>query len=744
MKISYILFCLCLLLLSDGKAQEIRLQFHDQFSSFRACRAFDDGVMLAAGERGRMIRSTDLGENWRQIETGSVAHFTSMSFARDFRGIIANDSGQIQLTIDEGDTWKTVFDLQKPIVSVAMIDNDNFYAAGIHGEIWRGNIESGNIVRLTNTGLDSVIKAAFTDKYCAAIGNWNELSLSSNAGNSWQKLKIDDNRELEYCGFVSPTICLITCFDTLVRKSIFFRYNFSTMHLDSVVQPKYFTINDMVLRPNGSLIAGGSFGYVGTSNDDGLTWNIFDTVAFIYSSKGSKLLDNIYGLSYNSRGYGIACGGLQFGSVSTYGNFDKKWTIRTQSPGSQFNTFRGYCGHAFNDDTILIAGSDKSIYRTVDAGATWNLSAPIKSNFSGTFYDMYFVSPMHGYIIGMPDMLKIYCFVETTDGGKTWTDREQYGFRFRFSDSQHGFISEYRRISTNWINPIYYASDDSGETWQPKYFKDLGMFDENGASDSSGYVSPGLFFFFTPQNGAALTSKFRVVKTYYSTEDYGQTFKKVIEFDTSLYISNLYIYSENTVFGLGNRGALIRSDDKGRTWRDLDSKLEGIASMVFLTPKNGIIADYNGSIAISTDGGEHWQKINAPNKKTNYEKYIDSDGDNYLDYGAFRVNDTTAYLLGSGRVIRMNFAADLTQSASKPLFVSKQAIVFPNPAKDFFRIECVSSATIKIRDIFGQLAVSGSSGDKFSTNSLANGLYFVELHYDNSNIISYLSVVINR
>src|SRR5580658_487807 len=61
--------------------------------------------MIAVGDAGTIVRTTDGGATWVQISSGTNAALTGVSFADGSTGIAVGSAGAILRTTDAGLTW---------------------------------------------------------------------------------------------------------------------------------------------------------------------------------------------------------------------------------------------------------------------------------------------------------------------------------------------------------------------------------------------------------------------------------------------------------------------------------------------------------------------------------------------------------------------------------------------------------------------------------------------------------------
>src|SRR3974390_1848821 len=96
------------------------------------------GTMIAVGDVGTILRTTDAGAVWTLIPSGTSAGLTGVSFADANTGIAVGSQGVILRTTDGGATWTPqVNPLLSPLNAVTFSDALVGNAVGQSGAILR-------------------------------------------------------------------------------------------------------------------------------------------------------------------------------------------------------------------------------------------------------------------------------------------------------------------------------------------------------------------------------------------------------------------------------------------------------------------------------------------------------------------------------------------------------------------------------------------------------------------------------
>jgi photosystem II stability/assembly factor-like uncharacterized protein len=92
--------------------------------------------LVAVGERGHVLVSTDGGTNWRQVPVPTRVMLTAVSFCDGLVGVGAGHDAMILRTADGGETFRQVYndpEADSPLFDVACFDGTRAFAIGAYG-----------------------------------------------------------------------------------------------------------------------------------------------------------------------------------------------------------------------------------------------------------------------------------------------------------------------------------------------------------------------------------------------------------------------------------------------------------------------------------------------------------------------------------------------------------------------------------------------------------------------------------
>lgn len=353
---------------------------------------FIDQLNGMAGLQGAIIRTSDGGESWTSISTGSTTR--GFAFSDGFTGIAVGL--KILKTTDSGNSWFQTGSFSGSFRDVFCIDENNFIAvgtAGIYGTTDGGN----NWYSEYGSYYPPLITVAFTDYFKGiALGYDGIVVKTTNSGSDW-----------------TPGV------GTYVDKT-----------LNSVIDVGYI-----------KFLAVGDGGTIAISTNSGSEWNI----------QNSGTTKDLFGISMIDESSAAAVG--DSGMILLTTDMGTNWQIQTSGissrlrcvsfpPGSSFGT-----GFAVGDDGIIlkttsggvswfqqnsgvtedlysvyyvdelngyVCGGQGKILNTTDGGTIWNVTQTATTNTlrSISFFQQ---SASYGNAVGENGTL-----LRTTDGGDTW------------------------------------------------------------------------------------------------------------------------------------------------------------------------------------------------------------------------------------------------------------------------------------------------------------------------------------
>jgi len=226
-----------------------------------------------------------------------------------------------------------------------------------------------------------------------------------------------------------------------------------------------------------------------------------------------------------------------------------------------------------------IVGDSGTVYRTTNAGATWQYIFNPVSGSSIQLMSVALLDTQSAVAVGMNGFV-----MKTVDGGLSWSVKNVgtnvWLQKVTFLDNMHGFIVG---------NAGFLAkSDDGGETWNTIRNRGADLYDVQFMTLQVGWaVGDGGTILHTTDGGSTWISQTTGIT-------YG--------------LKALLVLSSSTILAVGESGAVLRSADGGNSWSIvvqsvLSRSLNSIARVD--TSRLWVAGEYGGMMS-STDGGKSW------------------------------------------------------------------------------------------------------------------------------------------
>ncbi len=260
------------------------------------------------------------------------------------------------------------------------------------------------------------------------------------------------------------------------------------------------------------------------------------------------------------------------------------------------------------------------------------------SNTLAWLHDVHFFNETKGFIAGSNGT-----FLETKDGGKTWTKRKNFIedtiLQIYFSDDYSGWLLCERPIFNRGANSSSYLmkTTDGGESWEKVEFKDGGrnritkiFFNQKGKGTAIG--ESGAFFeskddgtwekspspiryllldgaFFDDTHGAIVGAGGSV----YFTEDSGASWNQANIFgDKSAKINAVFFANQKSGWAVGTKGKIFQTVSGGKTWREQKSGVtKDLFDVFFTNAAEGWAVGSDGTILHTKTAGNVWTLENT-------------------------------------------------------------------------------------------------------------------------------------
>ncbi|MBN8568886.1 MAG: T9SS type A sorting domain-containing protein [Ignavibacteria bacterium] len=421
------------------------------------CNAFSQGLnaivapdesnIVAVGDNGKILRSSNGGNTWSRTTNGSV-NYKSAAF-------IGND---VWVGGSDGKVYKTtkvntglVGYLTGSVNSVNGVDfvtSTVGYACGDGGTVYRTS-DGGLTWTLKNTGLPNVKFncVSFRDAAVGVIGGNNGTAyVTTNSGDSWTAFTTGTTRNILAAHYY-PTI-------------IYFVGEWGTI-LTTTGSPTLTSVKSRT-RTDVRAISGISSSEVHLAGGGGFIRNNKNSSTEFLNFEINPMMANLVGIAFTDANTGFAISSLNDAIIkTTNGGVNWNLTAGATMQISWVSKLTGSGGignnltfHPTNRDMLYVVYG-KTMYRSYNKGETWSSFGTVGAT-SGT------VTAAHSFYMSPLDTNILMCAIEgsptdkvvrSTNYGATWTTILTINF------SNYGMPLE---MDQNDPNLWYYAPDGGG------------------------------------------------------------------------------------------------------------------------------------------------------------------------------------------------------------------------------------------------------------------------------------------
>ena len=510
---------------------------------------YDLNIGYAVGYNETIIKTTNGGVNWETQQAGLLYDLYSVDLVDSLVGFAAGgrDSSIFLNTTDGGETWtkKTLLlgALNSPTLNCVEFIDANVGWIGSEGQFLN---HSGNISKTTDGG-----------------DTWSSYSLNRPSTNEDLELHTEEDNLFDNQRGI---------------RSIYFK--------------------DLL---NGYAVGGSADGWwrsIFTTTDAGETWQ---------KKYGYPEQTGLISVAVTTSGKGFAVG--YKGVIYRTTNNGSSWSQLLS--GNQSGYSGDWISSVFmiSDSLGWSAGFRKGIWyypiimKTTDGGNIWETNKEFGNSFSKTAANVFFINENIGWVTFYDKGS-----YKTTDGGNNWLPSGIPGKVEYFinQDTGWGACSQFG----------IFKSTNGGSTWIQK-----------------SNISSNSIYFSNVNNGWAVGDGGSILRS----TDGGENWVSKTSVTTSD-LNSVHFYDSNTGICVGNSGAILLTTDAGENWILQNAFTNTSLNSVLFTNANTVwIAGSNGTILNSVDLGNNW---------------ILYDGITSFDLiSAFYINENTGWFAGHNGTI---------------------------------------------------------------------------------------------
>lgn len=278
-------------------------------------------------------------------------------------------------------------------------------------------------------------------------------------------------------------------------------------------------------------------------------------------------------------------------------------------------SYRGL--HMLNDELAWVSGPDGSVYRTTDAGLSWQqLPAPPADSLD---YRTLWAFDEQTAIIGSAGQPAI--LYRTEDAGQHWqavyadTTGQAFFDALAFADEQNGLVM------SDPVKGSFFLlkTTDGGKSWQPVPAENIPA----AAEAEAGFAASNSGLQWLSGNEALFAtggSQVRVLSTTDGGNSWTSTATPMVANSPARGIYSLAVNPEGVGVAVGGdysqpeetENHLLITTDSGKSWQRLDNTgLRGYRSGVAYVPgtEATFVAVGTSGMDITTNGGKSWQPL---------------------------------------------------------------------------------------------------------------------------------------
>lgn len=240
-----------------------------------------------------------------------------------------------------------------------------------------------------------------------------------------------------------------------------------------------------------------------------------------------------------------------------------------------------------NEKEGWVCGRWGTVLHTADGGRNWTAQS---SGTENTLCSIHFVDPQNGWAVGEEGTI-----IHTADGGRTWGQQKSpvpfYLMKTYFVTPLKGWIvSERTHILT---------TDDGGKTWRIQFKDEDFILKSISFCDAlHGWAVGEYGFIYCTRDGGA---------TWKKQAGHFDISEKTGEVVAGNFLFDVVAVDPQTAWAVGIDGYVVRTDDGGKTWKEVKSGAAPTQLFCAASNRAGtILIGGNTLFLISTDHGKTW------------------------------------------------------------------------------------------------------------------------------------------
>lgn len=565
--------------------------------------ALSNQVVVAVGQSGSMLVSTNGGTNWRStsLPVGLRADLRSIAFIDLLNGWCVGDSGVILVTTNGGMNWSPRYSSlgRTNLNSVHFVNRSFGWVAG----------DAGSVLRTSNGGTYWEVQSSrgtenlrvvnmLSSSFGLLGGELGTLRRTINGGVAWDSLNppagsLATVSDMEFKGFDGGWACDLS-------GSAYFSRDSGSIWQRRYPTPARVRLHKLDALSRLSAWFVGEKGTIVHSSDGGEGW----------SSRVPDSTIDLHGVSFSSERYGWVVGTR--GTIMRSIDSGATWNTMNRGFGESLTSFA-----AVDSEYAWAVGNGGTILATTNGGDIW------ERQISGTtvpLLSISFIDRQNGIACG-----EIGTILRTTNGGEDWNLVPQVTLR----DLQSVKMFDSTRATIVGNQGVVLRTTNGGANWLIA----LTPFPYNLTSHQ--YINADTIW--------ACGDSAKLSGNIIRSDDGGENWSTNKLNQPAFALNALNFVNGRVGFAVGNNGRIFTTTDHGNTWRNRSiSTTREFESIHFADENLGWIAGTDGAVLRSTNGGINWSELVS---RTGHDLQ-----------SIFFLNSSTGWIVGEGGTIMKSYS----------------------------------------------------------------------------------------
>jgi len=643
----------------------------------------NNSIGYASGRYGTIIKTTNGGEEWIQLNAGTEATINDIFFlTEDIGWFITYGERTIYKTTNGGIEWNLIGNLTpRYAYSLWFINEMRGFAGGYQSLL---STTDGGVTWNEINSIHSTGPIYFINSNIGFVGGFNVIYRTTNGGVVWETISLPTSQ------FATSSIFALDPNKIYLVGSGDFEGNPYHIFLKTT--------------DGGSSWDGESFEY---RLSDVYFESLFE--GWVCSNKIYKTIDRgntweptNFSASkfdfYENHSWAIS-------GWNTIIHSDDLWLTAEQQIKSVFSGFL-WDGAAKDTNMVFASGSNKTIIGSLDGGKTWN---KYFESVNQTYLNSITFNNDDIWVVGESGVV-----LKSTDNGNAWeesTINASWLSDIEFISSSIGYI-----VGT--INGLacIYGTQDGGKSWELQQ-----TFPEFTSIDGIKFSRDDLGWMIANRDGLLKST------------DMGRTWNVV--YDSVPWFEDIAVFGDTAWFSYSNK--VLKTTDAGNSWETVNvfnfqgSSFWGFG-IDFVSSKIGYAGTYDSRVFKTTDGGTIWIEEDFPSAMPIFA----------IDF----VDDQRGWTFGNiGTILKRdpNYTDIQNEDISSYATYFNLSQNYPNPFNPSTSIHYAISSpqfvTIKVYDLLGKEIVTlvneekpaGNYEVEFNAANLPSGIYFYRIKAGN-------------